>query len=64
MSDFYKNLNAFRDFKKCRGKNCYEKKSALSALHFREKAGVKHLRIYHCTLCNMWHLTHKEKFYE
>ena len=45
-------------FKKCNGKNCYDKKGAQTQRHFL-KRGVKDLRIYHCEICNCWHLSSK-----
>jgi len=43
-----------------KGKNCYDKKTAQSMMNHRHKRGAK-LRIYHCPLCNWWHLTHHPK---
>lgn len=52
----------------CKGKNCYDKKGAMTALNFNKGnlRGHTKLSIYHCDICNWWHLTShnkKHKYY-
>ena len=43
--------------KKCFNKKCYNKNGAQQMVNLKKKRqGVK-LRIYHCELCNFWHLS-------
>lgn len=56
--------------KDCNGKICFDKKSAESARNKRLKPKRRdrrrntpeQLRIYHCQICNHWHLTSKPKY--
>lgn len=43
------------------GKQCYDKKGALTVKNDRERRGAANLRIYECQVCNAWHLTSQEK---
>ena len=44
-------------------KTQYSKREAVTALNhrLRGKGRPEHLRVYHCPLCNHWHLTSQEK---
>ena len=44
-------------------KTPYSKREAVTALNhrLRGKGRPEHLRVYHCPLCNHWHLTSQEK---
>lgn len=41
----------------CQNKNRYDKKGAISARNLFWRKQHKELRIYHCPICNHWHLT-------
>ena len=43
--------------KYCNGKPCYDKKGSISAKNKRYKMDHTELRIYHCPICNHWHIT-------
>lgn len=46
----------------CLSKNKYTKKDALTAKNKREhEVGKDNLRVYHCPLCNHWHMTSLSK---
>jgi hypothetical protein len=52
-------IGFLEDREKCNGKNCYNKKEAITAANYSfNKRGAK-LRIYHCEDCGHWHLTHQ-----
>jgi hypothetical protein len=42
------------------GKKKYHKKDAVAMKNYRERNGVKGLRVYHCGFCNLFHLTHQK----
>lgn len=46
----------------CRGKTKFDKKTATTSKNSRMKEDHVALRIYHCPLCNGWHLTHTDPY--
>lgn len=48
---------AKRQYAMCDKKQVYSKKDAQTVRNLRMKSGSKELRIYHCPICNGWHLT-------
>lgn len=46
--------------KMCFIKKQYDKKTAQTVKNVLLKKGVQYLRIYHCPICNNWHLTSKK----
>lgn len=59
MKQIYKNRFKTQERPCCNGKTCYDKKSAKTARNYCLKKGRINIRIYHCYVCNKWHLTHK-----
>jgi len=43
--------------RRCGGKPCFDKKTAITAKNKRFKDGHVVLRVYNCPECNTWHLT-------
>lgn len=49
--------------RRCEQKGQYSKKDAQTIVNHLKKQG-RQIRKYHCPFCNLWHITHKEKYFK